>query len=571
MTQEEKYKIISNEYIDLFVIYNRNERLLQKYPGATTHIINSRYAMAYLPTSQLNDEFISTNGYTPLPRLYGLTSERSLESSGVSKLRRLPSFGLRGQGVLVGIIDTGIDYMNPLFIREDGTSKILSLWDQTIDSEDKYPEYAYYGTEYSAEDINNALKSDNPIDIVPSVDNNGHGTMLAGIMVGSEVPEEDFSGVVPDADLIVVKLKQAKQALRDFFIIPSDVPCYQENDIIWALHYLEKTARRLERPIAICIGLGSSQGSHDGSGVLDNTINFIADYPGFTISVSAGNEGNRNRHFYSTIDSAVGYSLVELNVGNDEPGFSMEIWGTAPNTYSVDIYSPTGEHIPRITESLVSNQEVRFIFETTIIQIDYQLLVTHSGNQLILMRFQKPTPGIWRFRVYSRGDLQGAFHIWLPMNGFISSNTYFLQSNPYTTITSPGNSATPITVTAYNPNNNSLYLQASKGYSRLGIVKPELAAPGDNILVPNLNRGFSLASGTGIAAAHTTGVTAMLLEWGVVKGFYTGIDTTGIKNYLIRGAKRDSNNLYPNRDWGYGIIDVFNAFDVLRRDFPRGL
>lgn len=570
MTQEEKFKISSNDYVDLFVIYNRNQRLLQKYPDTTTHIINTRYAVAYLPANQLTNTFIQQNGYSPIPRIYGLTSEISLEASGVEKLRRLPSFGLRGKGVLIGIIDTGIDYTNPIFIREDNTTKIVSIWDQTIDSKEKYPYETFFGTEYTAEDINQALKSDNPYSIVPSIDEDGHGTMLAGVAAGREVPKSAFSGVVPDSDLIVVKLKEAKKVLKDFFLIPPNVKSYQENDIAWALDYMVKIARKLKRPLAICIGLGSTQGAHDGRGTLDNTVNFYADFPGFTISVSAGNEGNAGKHFYSTVDPAIGYSAIDLIVGENEYGFSMEIWGTPPNTYSVDLYSPTGEHIPRMTESIRNNQEIRFIFERTTIQIDYQLVETHTGNQLILMRFTNPTPGNWRFRVFSRGDLEGSFHIWLPMNNFISQKTFFSQADPYTTITSPGNSLAPITVTAYNPSNKALYLKASKGYTRTGVIKPELAAPGDSILVPTLKKDFQMASGTGIAAAHTAGITAMLLEWGIVKGNYPGIDSVDIKKYLIRGAIRDKTNQYPNRDWGYGRIDLYNSFDVLRQDFKVG-
>lgn len=437
MTPEEKFKITSNEYTDLIIEYNRNPNLLEGFPEATTHIINSRYAIAYVPNSILNNDFIRNYGIAPLPHCYGLLSTKSLESSQVLKLRRLPGFNLRGQGVLVAMIDTGIDYTNPIFKRSDGTSKIVALWDQTIDSADQYPENTFYGTEYTQEQLNQALNSDNPLSIVPSTDDNGHGTMLAGIAVGNEVPASNFSGVVPDSDLIVVKLKPAKAALRDFYVIPPEVPCYQGNDIMWALDYVIRVANRLKRPLAICFGIGTTQGAHDGKGPLSNTISLYADFPGVAISIAAGNEGNANTHFYSAIDPAIGYSTVEMNVGENEHGFTMELWGTAPNSYSIDITSPSGEHIPRIPESLRVNREIRFVFETTVINIDYSLIEIHSAEQLIIMRFRNPTPGIWRFQVYTRGDLRGDFHIWLPISTYITKDTYFIQSNPYTTITSP--------------------------------------------------------------------------------------------------------------------------------------
>lgn len=571
MTQEDKYKITSNDYTDLFVVYNRNKNLLNRFGNATTHLINTRYAIAYAPSNILNQNFIKKYGFSPLPRCYGLTSEISLSESGVNRLRRLPTFDLRGKGVLVALIDTGIDYTNPIFRHKDGTSKIFAIWDQTIESEDQYPENTFFGTEYNSEQINQALNSDNPFAIVPSVDEIGHGTMLAGIMVGSEVPDSNFSGVVPDSDILVVKLKPAKQNIRDFFIIPSDVPCYQENDIMWSIQYIFETLQKLQRPCAVCFGLGTSQGPHDGRGPLSNILSFLSNFTNLTISISAGNEGLMKRHFYSTIDSSVGFSTVELNVGENEPGFSMELWGSAPNTYSIDILSPSGEYIPRITEGLKTNVELGFVFEVTTISVNFQLIETFTGEQLILMRFHKPTAGIWRLQVYSRGNTVGSFHIWLPMNGFISELTYFIKPDLYTTVTSPGDAPAPITVTSYNPDTATLYEQASRGYSRNEYIKPELAAPGVNVVVPTLAKSFTTASGTGLAAAHTTGIAAIMLEWGIVHGFYPGMNSTVVKQYLIRGAKRNPALQYPNRDWGYGIIDLYNVFNVFRTDFPPPL
>lgn len=568
MTQEEKYKITSNDYADLFVTYNRNEKLLDRFPGATVHLMNTRYAVAYPPANILNQNFISQYGYAPLPHLYGLTSEFSLEASGVKRLRRIPNFDLRGKGVLMAILDTGIDYTNPIFIHEDGTSKIATLWDQTIDSENQYPLNTFYGTEYSTEQINRALNSSNPFEIVPSTDEIGHGTMLASLMVGTEVASSDFSGVAPDADIIVVKLKQAKQNIKDFYVIPKNVPCYQENDIMWAYHYIIDFALRLKKPCAICIGLGTSQGSHDNKGPINNLIKFFSDLKGFTMCISAGNEGNKKRHFFSTIEPSVGKSSSELYIGENEPGFSMEIWGSAPNTYSIDILSPTGEYIPRIAESLRTNREINFIFGTTSLSVNYRLVETFTGEQLILLRFRNPTPGLWKFTIYSRGDLPGSYHIWLPMNGFISDDTYFIHPDPYTTITSPATTDTPLTITAYNPFNNALYNQASRGYTRTKIVKPDLAAPGVDVIVPDLNQGFTTSSGTGLAAAHAAGITAIMLEWGVVKGYYPEMNSTVVKKFLIRGATRSKTMQYPNREWGYGMIDLYNVFNILRTDFP---
>lgn len=568
MTVEERSRITSNDYTDLIVDYSQNMRTFDKYPNSTVHIMNEKYAVVYLPVTQLTSRGINQFGYSVIPACYGLCSEKSQEASGITRLRRQPAFNLRGQGVLVGIIDTGIDYTNPVFMNADGTTRIAAIWDQTIES-DNFPQPALYGTQYLSDEINQALKSPNPLELVPTRDDNGHGTMLAGIAAGSEVPESEFSGVVPGSQLVIVKLKTVKPLLRDYFVIPQGVPCYQENDIMWAFQYIVDTARRLKQPVSICFGLGSSQGSHDGKGVLSNLLSIGGDFPGVSVCIAAGNEGNTRRHFFGEIPADSGYSTVELSVADNEPGFSLEFWGTAPDTYSIDILSPAGEYIPRITESLRVNRDVSFVFERTSISVDYLMVESSTGDQLILLRFRNPTPGIWRFQMYRRGDLPGSFHGWLPMNGFISDNTYFVQSDPYTTVTSPGNSPVPITVTAYNVDNNNLFQRASRGYSRINIVKPEIAAPGVNITAPTLDKGFANMTGTSAASAHLAGIAAMILEWAIVNKNYPGIDTVEVKKFIIRGAERNPNLTYPNRDWGYGIVNVFEVFDILRAEFQR--
>jgi subtilisin family serine protease len=386
------------------------------------------------------------------------------------------------------------------------------------------------------------------------------------VAVGNENRGADFAGVAPNSELVVVKLRPAKKYLRNFYMVPDDVLCYQENSIMWGVQYCIRKARDLNRPIAICIGLGSSQGAHDGRTFLEIFLSIYGDFPGTAIITSVGNEGNLGRHFFGTIDPSIGYNTVELNVGENEVGFSLELWGNSPGIYSIDLLSPNGEYIPRITAALQLNREISFIFERTIIYIDYLITESITGDQLILMRFKNITPGTWRIKVYGQGNLLTGFHMWLPMGNMISTNTYFVQPNIYTTILSPGNAIVPMSITAYNPQNNNLFVNASRGYTRSNTVKPELAAPGVNYVAPNLSKGFTNYTGTGVAAAHTTGIIALIYEWGDVKGNRPGMDSVEIKKYLIRGTKKNPILQYPNRDWGYGIIDIFNVFNVLRSD-----
>lgn len=568
MDEAEQLQYEEEDYANLIVFYLNRPELLQKYPGAVIQYMNEAFAIVHIPLSEFSMNMVNTYGYSAIPKLYGLCSETSLNASGVGRLRAVPNFNLRGSGVLIGIIDTGIDYVNPVFLKSDGTTKILSIWDQNIDTGPEAFD-SMIGTVYTSEQINQAIASENPYEIVPSTDINGHGTMMAAVAAGNENPAEGFAGVAPDAELVIVKLRQAKQYLRDFYVIPNDVNCFQEDDVMWGVEYCKRLARDLNRPIVICSGIGTSQGSHDGRSYLSTFMSIVGDFPNTVVVTPVGNEGTLRRHYYSTIDSVIGFDSLELNVGKEESGFTMELWGDAPGIYTIDITSPSGEYIPQITAGLRESRELRFIFEPTIINIDYLIAESLTGEQLILLRFRNVSPGVWKFKVYGQGNISSGFHIWLPMGNMISNTTYFTKPNIYTTVLAPGSAIIPITITAYSTSNNGLYIEASRGYTRNNTVKPDLAAPGVNYTAPNLNKEFVSYTGTSVAAAHTAGIAAMLLEWGAVKGNKPDLDSLEVKNYLIRGARRDPNLTYPNRDWGYGIIDIYNVFNIFRTE-PGG-
>lgn len=564
MTEEERFQIVSEDYADFIIDYRYTPQFLEKYADETIHIINEFYAIVYIPVSRVRGEILKEFNYSMIPLPLGLTSDVSVEASGVLRTRNLPGLNLTGEGVLIGIVDTGIDYQNPVFKKEDGKTKIAAIWDQTIETEAGYPFQTFFGTEFEAAQIDEALNSERPLDIVPSTDEIGHGTMMAGIAVGTRNEKEAFQGVAPAAELLVVKLKQAKNYLREIFLIPNNAVCYAENLVMWGVLYCVQKARQLKRPLAICLGVGTSFSAHSGVANISNFLNIVGDYVNVGIVTSVGNEGNLGRHFLGTISPGVTYVPVELNVGEKENDFMMVMWGDFKSLYSVDVTSPGGELIPRIGGGLRGERRLSFIFENTVLTINYQLVETVTGFQLIVFRFQNVSSGIWKINVYSQSDLPAEFDLWLPMGDFISKNTYFVIPNIYTTVLTPGSAMVPITVTAYNPQNNALYPGASRGYTNDTSIKPELAAPGVNYKAPALGGGFTTYTGTGVAASHTAGIVALFLEWAVVRQRDVGVDTTSIKNYLIRGAIREETITYPNRDWGFGILNIYNVFDILR-------
>jgi len=563
MNDVDRKKIISNEYADLIVEYTKNQKDLSGFPNDTINIIDEKYAVVYISADRITQQFFQEQDYSIIPRLFGLVDTTSLDTIGVKKVQNIPSLALKGQGVLLGFVDTGIEYTNPIFKNVDNTTRILSIWDQSIDNIQASSDIFYYGTEYSENQINEALKNEVPLSIVPSTDKIGHGTMLAGLAGGSRVDENDFIGVVPQSQFIIVKLKPAKSNLKQLILVPEDTICYQENDIMFGITYLLNVANRLKKPIAICIGLGTNQGSHDGRTPLADLIYTQSNRIGTATIVAAGNEGNTGHHYYGEVDPKLGFNLVEIIVGEGENGFLMELWGSLPGSYSIDITSPNGEYIPRILPKLHESRNINLSFEKTNILVDYFIVETQTGDQLILIRFKNPAPGIWKLKVYT-GKISSGFHIWLPIQGFITENTKFTNPNPYTTITCPAYSLTAITATAYNHKDQSIYLNAGRGFSRINLVKPDLAAPGVNVYSPLLGNTFGGKSGTSIAAALTTGVSAMLLEWGIVKMNYPTMNSQQVKKFLIRGVQRNENLTYPNREWGFGTLDIYRTYESLQ-------
>ena len=268
-------------------------------------------------------------------------------------------------------------------------------------------------------------------------------------------------------------------------------------------------------------------------------------------------------HYFGEIDPTVGYNDVELNIAADEPGFFMEFWGNAPNVFSIDLYAPNGEFVGNIPTIFEQQYTRQFEYGNTNIVVD-NTLQDLSGDQFIAFRFRTPESGRWRFRVSGLGNLLSMFHISLSINNFISNDTFFLNSNPYTTITVPGNEETVLTTTAYNPLNQMLYEYASKGFTKDNTPKPDVAAAGVDVLAPTLANEYTLSTGTSIAAASATGEVAMLMEWGIVRGNFISLSSAMIRSMLTGGAKRLPSLIYPNPDWGFGTLDIYNSILLTR-------
>lgn len=575
--------IVSEETGDYIIEYNSLYfEQIQRQDGVCISCINDTWCILY--TNYPGSRNINIQqGYYSVPKLYGLMDTTSFDASGITATLNQPLLNVRGQGVLIGFLDTGIDYLREDFKASGGRTRIAAVWDQTIQSvnyEEDTREAAgteqydreqvqgmvQYGTVYTREDINAALAAEregqNPYDIVPSRDENGHGTFLAGVAAASETA--DYIGAAPEAEILMVKLKPAKKYLRDFYLLPEQVEAYSETDMMMGVRFLQQYAIREKKPLVICVGLGTASGSRTGALPFADLLNTLARQVNTVVVTCTGNEANNRTHTSGLAVSDTEPSEIEITVGADERGFVMEIWAESLDILSVAITSPSGERISRIPARIDTGGVYNFLLERSQVAVNYRVVESASGYEVIFMRFINPAQGIWKIHVYSLTNIVGRYNAWLPLKQFLSGDTYFLNSNPSTTLTEPGAAERVISVGAYNHITDASYVASGRGYTATGLVKPDFVAPGVDVYGVRAGGGYTTRTGTSVAAAHAAGAAALLLTWGVTDGNLPYMGTNEVKSVLIRGAKRENNTVYPNNIYGYGKMDVIEAFYKLR-------
>ena len=522
------------------------------------------YKCFYLPAELAGPVTLSRFSYNSIPKCFTPTSMETLNQTGILPVQNYPTLQLKGEGVLIGFLDSGIDYTNQVFRNIDGSTRIAAIWDQTVQSGSP-PEGFAYGTEFTEKQINEALNEENPLAVVPSSDDTGHGTYTASLAAGSGNPQEQFLGAAPEASIAVVKLKQAKQYLRDYYFIPSDAVCYQETDLMLGLKYLNDLADSLSLPLVVCITVGSNMGGHIGTLPFSYLIEGYSTKANHITVIGTGNEADKRHHYFNTITDMADRKSVEIRVGENVSGFSLELWTDIPNILSISILSPSGENTSRIPFRAGASAEVSFLFERTKVSIDYRLLVEKSTSELVFFRFDAPAPGIWKIIIEPLALADGQFHMWLPVTEFLSGEVYFLEPDPYYTLTNPAAADSPIVVSYYNGNTDALSQSSGRGYTRSRRIKPDIAAPG--VDVPGALPGgrFTVRTGASAAAAVTAGAIALMLEWLLNYENVPGIDSYQIKSLLILGAVRPKTMEYPNREWGYGQLNLYNTFETIRQ------
>lgn len=566
--------IYDEEYEDFLVKYDRDlDSIYQFLNPACVQVVNNQFLVAYKREDPLLDPLLSF-GYSVIPRCYGLMDTGAYDATGASRIKKLPGLALSGEDVLVGFVDTGIDYQNPLFLDENGRTRIAAIWDQNEVVLGSGASVYGYGALYERTILNQALSEENPFSIVPSRDTNGHGTFLASVACGSDFVEnpdqagESFSGIAPKSDILVVKLKEAKRNLRQFFAIREDVPCYSEIDIILGIKFLLEQAVKLAKPLVICLGIGTNLSGHDGMTNLEIYLNSLTGLRGVCVVSCTGNElgfANHTSVYAQKMSNYMVKEPLELVVASPSRGFSMELWGNAPASFQCTVVSPTGERFMGPAANQRGAVQKQFVFEGTKVFLYQNPVEKNAGDPFLFLRFNNPSEGIWRLFVEeASGRFSGDFEAWLLGHTFLDGDITFAKQNPSMTIVAPGNGQGSITAGGYNYENGAIYLNSGRGFTRKGIIKPDLVAPAQNVQGAYFGNRFIRRSGSSIAAAFLAGAVALLLEWGLVRGNYPAINLEIIRQLFIRGARREEDFIYPDTLFGWGILDLVGVFEDLR-------
>lgn len=464
-------------------------------------------------------------------------------------------YNLFGQGILVAIIDSGIDYTHPDFRNPNGTTRILELWDQTIQGNP--PQGYRIGTLYLREQINEALSAPNmqtQMEIVPSRDLSGHGTAVAGIAAGNGRASNGlYRGVASLSDLIVVKLGTPR---TDSFP--------RTTELMQAIDYVVKRALEYRLPVSINLSFGNTYGSHDGTSLLETYINLTANIWKSCICIGTGNEGATAGHTSGILTEGVPQE-IEIAVTEYETTLNVQIWKSYSDDVDIMIRSPGGVTVGPL-QPILGPQ--RFVLEGTQLLLYYGEPSPYSTAQEIYIDFIPRdyyiADGIWTIILVPRRIVSGEYHMWLPSEGALNVGTNFLRPNADTTLTIPSTSSRAISVGAYNTALGSYAAFSGRGYTRnLGLVKPDIVAPGVDITSTSANGGYGVFTGTSMATPFVTGACAMMMQWGITDGNDPFLYGEKVKAYLIKGARPlPGFSVYPNPQVGWGALCVRDSLPL---------
>ncbi|ADL04772.1 S8 family peptidase [Lacrimispora saccharolytica] len=542
---------------NLNVGYNPGEKswdVIVKYSGDISGLAQAgirvepmvnEYAILTVPESLIDRlSELPQIEYVEKPKRLFFAINQAKSASCVNLVQQGSSI-LTGRGVLVAVIDSGIDYFHNDFRNNNGTTRIVKLWDQTLERV------------FTAEEINAALAAGNRAEarrLVPSTDISGHGTAVASIAAGNgRDGNGQYRGVAFESPLLVVKLG-----------VPQESGFPRTTELMRAVNFAVQQAVELQMPLAINLSFGNTYGSHDGTSLLETFLDDISNYGKTVIVVGTGNEGVGGGHISGVLTMSRPEE-IELSVGGYQQSFSVQLWKSYADLFDISIITPSGEVIGPISSRL-GPQTINY--RNTRILLYYGKPGPYSVAQEIYLDFLPIDTyiesGIWRFRLTPRQIVEGKYDLWLPSAGVLSQSTRFLRPTPETTLTIPSTASKVISVGAYDDTYQSYADFSGRGFTRrTNQVKPDISAPGVGIIAAKAGGGYETVTGTSFATPFVTGGSALLMQWGIVDGRDPFLFGEKIKAYLIRGARPlPGVTRYPNPELGYGALCISDSLPV---------
>lgn len=571
---ELKYKqegYYTGELSSFLVQYNGDIlQQLNSVSYAFGNIINDKLAIVicrYEDIEKLKNDVPSII-YIDKYNVFVLEDVNPSSTAGIPQVIKNPYLDLSGKNIIVGLLDTGIDYLNEDFMFEDGKTKILTIWDQGIEGKSGENVSKFnFGDVYNSDDINNAIiakqKGEDPYKIVESKDLNGHGTKIAGI-IGGKGYSKKYTGIAENCFFAVVKLKESmyfKKKLKENGI--KEVPVYSSAEIVAGIQYLMDYAKSVEKNIVIFIGVGGTEVPHDGSDIMSRYITEQSFKRGIAIVTSTGNEGEAEGHFRGIISKDNDESIVEIKIPREIARFTMKIWIKYPDKMSINIVSPSSEQSGFVVPKIKMFDEFMFYYENTYLGVTIETSEAVTGYQLITLAFKKIKMGIWKFILRGEYISNGLFDIWLPPKITLPEGTKFLSSNSDTTLTIPSTAEKVLSVGYYNSELDSIVSSSGKGDDRSLLINPDVVAPGINILTTSVGGKIVTASGGSVAAAIASGVSVLIFDWAFNYKNDNNLNSNKLRAYIIYGAERNNNYIYPNVSLGYGKLSLEGIFNFI--------
>lgn len=496
-----------------------------------------------------------------------IESVSPLTDSGIYQTQNNEYLNLTGRDVIVGIIDTGIDYLNKEFMDELGETRILEIWDQTIKDDNSNGE-VLFGKVYKREQINNAIKlkenGGDPYTIVPSRDTVGHGTSMAGITSGAG--NGNVKGGAPSSNLAIVKLREISNEFREYLDFEiNDIPIYNELPIYLALRYLKKLKSKYNKPMVVLIPLQTNGGDHSGNTIIGNQITKYSESTGFIVVVPSGNQANKQIHTTGIVEKIGDEGVIELFVDKGQRKLIIDLYIENFAKASLIVVSPSGERTNKFNLSFGSVLNYKFLFELTKMRV----MCTIEKNsiemvQYIELFFEDLKQGLWQIILVSEDSRVLKYNAYLGLREFLRQETKFLNSSSNNTVTSPATSRLAISTAYYNQNYTSIVAESGQGYTLDGRVSPIIATGGIDILTTGKNGTERVISGSSVSAAVATGGIALILEWGIVQKNIIQLNASLMIWLLVSAATLPRSYVFPNKYWGYGLLNIRNVFEILR-------